>query len=274
MAKTIKENPLQENILERKGCPLHYWTGGKEGRPLVVFTHGACVDHRSFDLQIPVVAEKYRVLTWDVRGHGLSQPMGKPFSVPLAVEDLIAIIDKLGNKKAVFVGHSNGTYISQEVVFRYPDSVQAMVVDDGTCITWPRTAFEKWIISSSNGFMKLLSFESLKTLGLPAFSAKKEVRDYIYKAFSMLTKSTYLTIWHGATTCLHAEPGYKITKPMLLVHGENDKTGDIKKIAPAWAAATPNCEYQVIPNASHMAIMDNPEFFNKLLMDFLAKWAK
>ena len=60
---------------------------------------------------------------------------------------------------------------------------------------------------------------------------------------------------------------------MLLVHGENDQTGDIKKIAPLWAAATPNCQYEVIPNASHFAILDNPDYFNQLMMAFLAKWA-
>jgi hypothetical protein len=34
---------LTETVLDRKGCPLHYWVGGPEGRPLVVFTHGASV---------------------------------------------------------------------------------------------------------------------------------------------------------------------------------------------------------------------------------------
>jgi 3-oxoadipate enol-lactonase len=160
------------------------------------------------------------------------------------------------------------------MAFRHPDNVQAMVIADGTCITWQRSFMDKALVRGSNWIMRLMSFESLKTLGLPAFSALKEVRDYIYNAFSMLDKPTYLAIWKGATTCLHPEPGYQIQQPVLLVHGENDQTGDIKKIAPAWAAGMPNCQYEVIPNASHMAIMDNPEFFIQLVMDFLAKWAK
>ena len=87
---------LSESVLERNGCPLHYWTGGSDGKPLVVFTHGAGVDHHTFDRLVPLVAEHYRVLTWDVRGHGLSRPMGQNFSVPLAVEALLAILDALG----------------------------------------------------------------------------------------------------------------------------------------------------------------------------------
>ncbi len=266
------EPELTSAILERKGCPLHYWTGGPEGRPLVVFTHGACVDHRSFNPHIPVVSKEYRVLTWDVRGHGLSQPMGEAFSIPLAVEDLLAILEQIGYKKAVFVGHSNGTYITQELAFRHPEVVQAMVIADGTCIIWHRTAFDRWILRSSSGIMNLLPFETLKKSGLRYISARKEVQDYTYEAFSMLSKPQFIALWNGVITCLHDEPGYKITQPMLLLHGDDDQTGDIKKIAPLWAAATPNCQYEVIPNARHFAILDNPEVFNRLVMDFLAKW--
>jgi 3-oxoadipate enol-lactonase len=47
----------------------------------------------------------------------------------------------------------------------------------------------------------------------------------------------------------------------------------IAKIAPQWAAREPNCQYEIIPNARHFAILDDPAFFNRLLVDFLAKWA-
>jgi len=264
---------FNEQILERKGCPIHYWTGGPEGRPLVVLTHGACVDHRSFDPIAPVVAQQYRVLNWDVRGHGLSQPMGENFTVPLAAEDLLAIVDRLGYQQAVFVGHSNGTYISQELAFRHPERVKALVIADGTCITWTRTAFENWIVRSSGDFMALLPYETLKKAGLGYVSSKKEVQAYTYAAYSMLSRQDYLTIWRGASHSLHAEPNYRITQPLLLVHGDDDKMGDIAKIAPAWAALEPNCQYVVIPHARHFAILDNPDFFNKLLLEFLAKWA-
>src|SRR5512147_1470481 len=200
--------PLTEHILERKVCPIHYWTGGPEGRPLVVFTHGACVDHRSFDPHTPVIAERYRVLTWDVHGHGLSQPAGEPFSVSLAVEDLLVLVDQLGYQQAVFVGHSNGTYIAQELAFRYPERVAALVIADGTCITWKHSAFENWLVRISGDLMALMPFEMLKKASLPYVSAKKEVQDYTYAAYSMLTKKNYITNWKGVSACLHYEPGY------------------------------------------------------------------
>jgi pimeloyl-ACP methyl ester carboxylesterase len=268
------EATMTANVLDRKGCPLHYWVGGAEGRPLVVFTHGACVDHHSFDPQIPVVAQRYRVLTWDVRGHGKSQPMGDPFSLPLAVEDLLAILDQLRVEKAVFVGYSNGTYISQELAFRHPERVQALVIADGTCITWQHTAFGNWVIHVSGDVMALFPFETLKKAGLSQVSANKAVQDYTYQAYSLIPKENFLAIWKGLTQGLHAEPDYRITQPLLLMHGDNDAMGDIKKIAPLWAAREPNCQYVVIPNARHFAVLDNPQLFNQALMDFLEEWAE
>ena len=264
---------LTEHVLERAGCPLHYWASGPEGRPLVVFTHGLCVDHRSWQYQLPVVAKDYRVLNWDVRGHGLSQPMGQRFSAALAAEDLLAMMDQLGYQKAVFVGHSNGTYIHQELVFRHPERVQALVMTDGTCITWPRSNVENWLIRNATKTMHLFPFETLKRSGLPNDSVKQDVQAYIYEAYSMIPKPEYITLCESATECLHSEPGYRITQPVLLVHGDQDRLGDIAKIAPKWAAREPNCRYEVIPNASHMAMMDNPEVYNRLLLDFLSRWA-
>ncbi len=57
---------LTESVLEREGCPLHYWVGGAVGRPPIVFTHGACVDHHSFDRQIPLVAAREPNCTYAV----------------------------------------------------------------------------------------------------------------------------------------------------------------------------------------------------------------
>ena len=98
-------------------------------------------------------------------------------------------------------------------------------------------------------------------------------QQYSYQAFSQIPKQDFLTIMAGVSTCLHYEPGYRISQPMLLTHGDDDLMGDIKRIAPHWAARAPNCRYVVIPNARHFAVLDNPEFFTGLLLEFLAKWA-
>ena len=85
------------------------------------------------------------------------------------------------------------------------------------------------------------------------------------------SKANFITLWSGIVRCLHAEPDYVIHAPLLLMHGDNDTAGDIKKICPLWAARTPGCQYVVIPDAGHMATFDNPEFINQKLLEFLEK---
>ncbi len=262
---------LVEKILERKGCPLHYWEGGPEKQPLVVFLHGACVDHHSFDLILPVIAEHYHVVTLDNRGHSLSQPMGESYTTTLAVEDTLAVIQTVGGSKATFVGHSNGTYVAQEIAFRSPEKVQALVLLDGTCITWVRSSMEKWLVNSSPAWLKFWPYENLKKTSANMMANKQEGKDYVYRAYSQLSKENFITLWSGVVRCLHDEPDYVIRQPLLLMHGDNDTAGDIKKIAPLWAARTPGCEYVIIPNAGHMATLDNPDFITAKILEFLQK---
>ncbi len=105
---------LSEHTLLRAGCPLHYWTGGLAGRPWLVFMHGATMDHRMFTAQVEAFAADYRVLVWDARGHGRSQPIGADFSLTLCAEDMLAILDAEGIDRAILCGQSLGGYIAQQ----------------------------------------------------------------------------------------------------------------------------------------------------------------
>jgi len=256
-------------VVNRKGCPIHYWLAGQTDKPLIVFTHGATMDHHMFDAQVNILVQKYRVLTWDVRGQGESQPTGEGFSIAGSVEDLLSFIDELGYKEAVFVGQSMGGYIAQELVFRYPKRVRALVIIGSTCITLKLSIGETAAIKLSPAIFHLYPEKVLKRQIAKASAVKPEVQAYVYDATSKVAKGDFISIWIELVRCLHYEAQYKITCPLLLTHGEHDRTGNIKKIAPIWAARDLQCQYTVIPNAGHCANQDNPEFFNSVLTDFL-----
>ena len=261
-------------VVNRKGCPIHYWLAGQSDKSLIVLTHGATMDHHMFDSQVNTLVQKYRVLTWDVRGQGESQPTGKGFSIPEAVEDLLFFIDQLGYKEAVFVGQSMGGYIAQELVFRYPNRAKALVIIGSTCITLKLSRAETAAIKLSPAIFHLYPNKVLKRQIAKASALKTDVQAYVYTATSKVTKENFISIWTELVRCLHYEPQYKITCPILLTHGEYDRTGNIKKIAPVWSSRDPLSQYVVIPNAGHCANQDNPEFFNRVLLDFLDKLPK
>lgn len=267
------EQTIQPSILERKGCPLHYWLTGRQDHPLVVFTHGALIDHHTFDPQLSVVAQHYHVLTWDVRGHGQSQPMGEPFTVRKAVEDLVALLDVLGVRQAILIGQSMGGNIAQEMVFLHPERVIALAALDCTCNTLKLSAIERAQLWLARPLFHLYPYELLKKQSARQSALKPEVRQYLYAAMSQLSKDAFITIMLGTSLCLHDEPGYTITHPLLLLRGEYDQLGNIKTAMPRWAARDAQSRYVVVPDAGHCSNQDNVEFVNTLLLDFLQQVA-
>jgi len=73
----------------------------------------------------------------------------------------------------------------------------------------------------------------------------------------------------ATTACLHYEPDYTINKPLLMLVGDQDATGNIRKIMPIWAKHESDCRLEVIPNSKHAPNLDNPEVFHTVLLEFL-----
>ncbi len=260
-----------EHTLKRNGCCLHYWIGGKENASWVIFTHGATVDHHEWDGTLPLVGEHYRVLTWDVRGHGLSRPA--PFDISWAVEDLQALLDALNIDQATLVGHSMGGNLGQEFVFHHPERVKSMVFLDCTWNFQKLTSMEAFMLGLAKPIFELYPIKTLVNQSLAMTATSKEAQELLRASMGLLTKAEFVQIMMATSLCLHYEPDYKIGKPLLMMVGEKDQTGNIRKVMPIWAKTEPGCEVKVIPKAKHAANLDQPELFHKALLDFLQRKA-
>lgn len=258
---------LVENILERNNCPIHYWTDGPADAPLVVFTHGATIDHHEWDATLPLVtAAGFRVLTWDVRGHGLSRPA--PFDMAEAVEDLLALLDRLEVREAILVGHSMGGNLGQEFVFHHSDRVRAMVFLDCTWNFQQLSKSDKFWLGLAEPIFKMYPYKTLVEQSLAVTAVSKESQELLRRSMGALTKDEFIQIMMATSLCLHYEPGYKIDKPQLMLVGDEDRTGNIRKVMPVWAKHE-GAELVIIPKARHAANLDQPEVFHKHLLDFL-----
>ncbi|HEV2654250.1 MAG TPA: alpha/beta hydrolase [Ktedonobacteraceae bacterium] len=259
-------------IFEYRGCPLHYWLTGPQGAPLVVFTHGADMNHESWDGIVPLAAQRYRILTWDVRLHGLSRPGGEPFSIKQATEDLLALLDHLECERASFVGHSMGGNIGQEVAIFHPERVDALIMLDCACNTLKLSLSESLSVRAATALSSLFRLypdELLKQQSARANAFTPAVQEYLYSVFCQIPKDDFLTIFLETFKCLHYEPGYRIPRPLLLLVGEHDTMGNIRKVAPQWVRRD-SCQYSAIPAAGHCSQLDNPAAVQPLVLDFLA----
>jgi len=258
-----------EQTLNRQGTLLHYWTGGQESAPLVVFTHGATIDHHEWDATLPLVGEHFRVLAWDIRGHGLSRP--GTFSMPEAVDDLVALLDAIQVEQAILVGHSIGGNLHQEVVFKNPARVKAMVCLDCTWNFQKLTRFEELMLGLAEPIFKIYPYQTLINQSLQATAVSKASQESLRPAVMLHSKQEFVQILMAGSVCLHYEPDYSVKKPLLLIVGDKDATGNIRKAMPAWARVEPDCELVVVPNAKHAPNLDAADVFHAHLLDFLLR---
>lgn len=262
-----------EHIIRRDECPIHFWDGGTKSGPVVLFSHGGQIDHTMFEAQVAFLASTCRVITWDARGHGLSQPLKGKLSYREMAEDIVAILDQLGITEAALVGHSMGGCAAQEVAYHHPERVTALALIGALRITTPAHRATQFTNRLLLAVSRLLSENRLREFMAGAagtYSRNPAVQTYIRATTAGLSKETFVAINRLVLEGFHNEPDYRFGKPMLLVYGEHD-IPQISGPGPQWAATEPNCRHVIIPAAGHNANQDNPDAFNPLLADFLAE---
>lgn len=114
-------------FFERAGGRLHYEETG-EG-PTVVFSHGILMNLSMFDPQIAALADRYRCVAWDARGHGETESKGG-FSYWDLAADLISLLDHLSVERALLVSMSQGGFISLRAALAAPERVAALFLID------------------------------------------------------------------------------------------------------------------------------------------------
>jgi pimeloyl-ACP methyl ester carboxylesterase len=256
--------------LVRPGATIAYWVSGPENAPVVVLLHGATLDHHAWEAQVDDLAERYRVVVPDLRGHGES-PLAGAFRFDDAVDDIAALLDEVDTGTPVVLGGlSLGGNIAQEIVHRDPDRVDALVVADSTCNTAPRHPLAAPLTIAALTAMTLGGRERFMQHAAAATSPYDDVRRYVLDVNDDRTSGEVVEILASLLhNGLHPEPGYRLPVPTLLLVGADDQIGDIAGGSREWAARDPMVEHVVIPGAAHASNQDNPAAFTAALAAFL-----
>ncbi len=261
----------QASALRRDGYEVRYWDGGTRDGAVLVLTHGAGLDHRLFEPQVRRFASEYRIVTWDAPGHGLSKPLPRPYRIPAVADDLLAILDELGVAQAVFVGLSMGGTIAQEVLFRHPERVQALVALDTGPISVKATALETLQALPTLLTMMLYSWDAERRAVVQSCRPQRpETGAYIESALGLLSKKAdFNDTMSGTVACVHVDPAYRVPKPTLLLLGDHDRLFAIPQAMRAWAARDKGCRLQMVSDAGHLSSYDQPDQVNNLIATFL-----
>ena len=244
------------------GIEIDYDDGGHG--PVVLLGHGYSATGRMWDGQRRALGDRYRVISWDMRGHGQTESPNDPaqYSAALTVADMRALLRHCGVERAVVGGLSLGGYVSLAFYLAHPEMVRALVICDSGPGYRNADARAAWNTRAHERAAEL------EAKGLDALAGRsREMRE------AMGHHRSAQGLAHAARGMLAQEGSQvidglaAIRVPTLIIVGDQDQPF----LAPSeyMAKKIPGARLEVIPGAGHSSNLDQPDIFNRVLRDFL-----
>ena len=251
------------------GQRLYYEDTGGTG-PAVIFSHGLFMDHEMFAPQVAALRRRYRCITWDERGHGLSAADRlAPFSYYDSASDLSALLKHLGIGQAVLVGMSQGGFLSLRCALTHPEVVRALVLIDTQAGQEDPEAMKGYLVLTeewAKGGLKDSTADIVESIILgdawPGAGPWRE-KWRRFGGVNVLGCMQTLSTRDDVTGRL---PEIKV--PALVVHGDKDAAIALP-LAKKLEAGLANAKLVVIPGAGHASNLTHPEAVNPAIVRFL-----
>jgi pimeloyl-ACP methyl ester carboxylesterase len=256
---------------EVNGQRLYYEDTGGTG-PVVVFSHGLLMDHDMFAPQVSAFRDRFRCITWDERGHGLTavaQP--EPFSYYDSADDLAALLTHLGVEKAVLVGMSQGGFLSLRCALTHPDRVVGLVMLDSQAGTEQEENLPLYQQLISSFMEQGLTPEVGTTIANIILGSDYPDSEHWKEKWKTMSAAN---IGNNFQTLASrddlTERLSEVSQPTLIIHGDADIAIPMER-AQVMADKIPDAELVVIPGAGHAANLSHPDPVNQALDNFLKR---
>jgi 3-oxoadipate enol-lactonase len=253
------------------GIEVNYEVHGKEGSPWLVLSHSLACSVRMWDPQIAALKDQYRILAYDTRGHGASEAPKGAYTLELLADDLHFLLKELKIEKPHFCGLSMGGMIGQTFALKYPGAFRSLTLADTTS-RYPAEAAPLWAER-----IKTAETKGMEPLAQPTLERwfTEPFRKSNPAAVAAIRKLILATPAAGYAGCSHAIPKINLTArlkeircPILVIVGEQDP-GTPLAMAREIHDNAPGSKLVVLPQAAHLANLEQPEGFSRALREFL-----
>jgi len=272
----LADIPKPGNIIRLEDVAIHYVDEGK-GPPLVLI-HGLGGRIYNFRYNIPVLAERLRVVALDLQGFGYSErPAASDYSLAAQARLVGELMDRLGISRAAVLGHSMGAAVALRLAVTCPEKVDRLILVGS---------------APPNGmvprFAASLPLRPLLRLGAALVLHQPRVRERVLRqgfydpAFlspEMLEEFRRSACIRGSTnaiasllsdaTCDEPLDLSRVGQPVLLLWGEGDRWTNLR-VARRLADELPDARLQVIGRARHMVLEERAEEANEAILAFLS----
>jgi pimeloyl-ACP methyl ester carboxylesterase len=247
---------------------------GPEGTPNVVLIHGLGLTRGSTWGEIaPVLARQYRVLAYDLLGHGQTTLPQGPVTLTALSEQLIALMDELGIARAALVGFSLGGMINRRCAMDHPGRVSALAILNSP---HDRGEEQQQIVEErarataaggpAAGIDVTLARWFTETFRRDHPEKVAAVRDIVLANDPANYAAHRQVLAEGVRELIAPDP--PITLPMLALTCEHD-SGSTPAMSHAIAAETPGAETHIVPQLQHLGLIERPGLFSQPVLEFL-----
>jgi 3-oxoadipate enol-lactonase len=248
---------------------IYYHLVGKKGSPVIAFIHGVGMDHKTFDKQINAFKSDYRILVWDLPGHGSSTYNESPKRfTEMAADCLYDLLKSLDIDEVILVGQSLGSIIVQHFQVKYPLIVLAAVHIPGIEISSRMGSWTKLFVPLMISMFKFFPSKPFYRLFGKHRAVNEEVQKYLSQAIEKAGKKLVLLITKDMVYDIIEESPRPPIRPTLFMYGEKDLFF-IRKVTKKWHLRESSSQFAEIKNADHIANQDNPKMVNTILKKFL-----
>jgi len=265
--------------IQVNGINLYYEIKGKqEGSAAVVFLNGIMSSIRGWDFQVSAFEKAgFKIILHDFRGQLLSEKPKHNYTFPMHIQDLKALLDKLGIEKIHIISTSYGGVVGLHFTLDYPEYVKSLMLIDGLAET---DGNFRWIIANWQELIKAGDMLKLFRAIVPAIYSNfyLENNEKALREREQVLKSTshdFMDAFSRLLTNAIQNSNYpnelhKIKCPVLLACGDHDHLTPIR-FSQLIKEQIPQAEFVVIPQCGHTTIYEKPDLINTLALGFIIK---
>lgn len=260
------------------GVPIAVEQDGPTDAPALVLIHGTAASTRSWDLVVPVLAQRHRVIRIDMLGHGRSaKPTGTGYSIDDQGRRIGEVLDRLGVSRAVVVGHSTGGSVATALTEQRRDLVAALAfintgpsldaaVPEGPVVqllTVPVIGQLLWRLRTDSLLRQAAATAVTRDVEIPQ-SMIDDVRGMTYHSFTATFRAAGDYLRHRPLPDRLAGLG----TPLLVISGSADRRW--RSAAAADYRIVAGATIETLPGIGHSPLLEDPQRTAELLLAFAA----
>ena len=255
---------------------MHVMHDGPRDAPPLLLVHGSGAAGSTWGPVVPALAERYHVIRVDLPGCGQSPP-AKSYSVPEQARRVAALLDELGLRHVIVVGHSSGGYVATSLAEQRPELVGSLaLVSTGPrpgallkqpailrALLAPPLGPLLWLSRSDAVIRKGLRVTCNLPVDIPD-DAVADLKNITYRTFRTVLRRNAAYVAERSVPRRLAD----LDVPVLVIFGAADP-----RYEPSSAHdydAVPNARVEMLPGVGHVPMLEAPEATSELLLGFTA----